>query len=214
MSINERQLLSLAGVFQAANLAKSLANSGRCDMQALEYSVQSLLNTSPQSFSDVFADKHSVMLGLKSICSQLGPSSRDLSGQANQRRDMDVIRYATSLLSLEKKYAKQRQLQQQLADGLDALIIHKETLGVTEPAMLGRLGQLYLETISVLKPAIMVTGKPIYLKQDQIVSSVRTALLCGIRAASLWRSEGGSMWKLMFSWKSILRQCQHLSRNS
>ncbi len=216
MSVNRHQLIALAAVFQSASLAKSLAVSGQCDMDALESSILSVLNTSPRSFEDIFPSERSVTCGLDAICAHMNDSDESSMAdrEPKKRRNMDIMRYATGLLNLEKKYSRQSEMQQRLGDGLDALAVHRETLGITEPAMISRLGQLYQDTISTLRPSIMVTGNPLYLRQDQIVSTIRTALLCGIRAASLWRSEGGSLWKLLFSWKKIIRQSRDLTSRS
>ncbi len=201
MAITPRQLLSLAAIFQSAALAKSLATTGRCDPNCLAASIRSVLVTNADQFDDIFTGPADLSIGLLAITDLMSSGSAQVTGQKN----LDLVRYTTGLMSLERKYQRRPDLQQLLGDGLEALQVHQHTLGVAEPPMIKRLGQLYVETLSIIKPPIMVAGHPTYLQQEQLVCGIRSALLCGVRAACLWRSEGGNMWRLVLQWKSIQR---------
>lgn len=204
VAVTSRQLLSLAAIFQAAALAKSLATTGRCDSAPLAASIRSVLITDAERFEEIFSSPADLRIGLVAI-RDLMTSRSEPSGR---QKNVDLMRYTTSLMALERKYQRRNDLQRLLADGLEALQVHQHTLGVAEPPMIKRLGQLYLETLSTIKPPIMVAGHPTYLQQEQLVCGIRTALLCGVRAASLWRSEGGSMWRLVLQWKTIVRMAR------
>ncbi|MDA0651534.1 MAG: DUF489 family protein, partial [Proteobacteria bacterium] len=54
------------------------------------------------------------------------------------------------------------------------------------------------DTLSTLSYRIKVTGSAQHLNNPQVADLVRAVLMCGIRAAFLWRQLGGSRLKLMW----------------
>ena len=56
--------------------------------------------------------------------------------------------------------------------------------------------RLYADTLSHLRPRVMVQGNPHYLGQAAVVAEVRAVLLAAVRSAVLWRQMGGSLWDL------------------
>ncbi len=70
--------------------------------------------------------------------------------------------------------------------------------------MLASLGGLYADTISHLKPRVMVQGNPHYLGQAGVVAEIRALLLAAVRSAVLWRQLGGSYWDFLFSRKAMI----------
>ena len=62
------------------------------------------------------------------------------------------------------------------------------------PTCSAALGTLYADTVSHLRPRVMVQGNPHYLGQAAIVSEIRAVLLAALRSAVLWRQLGGSFW--------------------
>lgn len=72
------------------------------------------------------------------------------------------------------------------------------------PDVLASLGSLYADTISHLKPRVMVQGNPHYLGQAGVVAEIRALLLAAVRSAVLWRQLGGSYWDFLFSRKAMI----------
>ena len=70
--------------------------------------------------------------------------------------------------------------------------------------MLASLGSLYADTISHLKPRVMVQGNPHYLGQAGVVAEIRALLLAAVRSAVLWRQLGGSYWDFLFGRKAMI----------
>ena len=70
----------------------------------------------------------------------------------------------------------------------------RELHGSTHPDVLSSLGALYADTISHLRPRVMVQGNPHYLGQPGVVAEIRAILLAAVRSAVLWRQLGGTMW--------------------
>jgi high frequency lysogenization protein len=60
-----------------------------------------------------------------------------------------------------------------------------------------RLAELYVSTLSTLKPRVLVNGSPLILQQQPVVERIRAALLAAVRAAVLWRQLGGRQWQLV-----------------
>ena len=71
----------------------------------------------------------------------------------------------------------------------------------THENIIASLANLYTNTISTLRPRIMVQGEQVYLRNSDTAGKIRPLLLAGIRAAVLWHQLGGSKWKLVFSRK-------------
>nr|MBA3485935.1 DUF489 family protein [Lysobacter sp.] len=74
--------------------------------------------------------------------------------------------------------------------------------------VLSALGALYAETLSHLRPRVLVQGNPHYLGQATVVAEVRAVLLAAIRSAVLWRQLGGSLWDLLLRRREMLAAVQ------
>jgi Uncharacterized protein involved in purine metabolism len=70
---------------------------------------------------------------------------------------------------------------------------------------LARLAELYKTTLGELNPRIMVSGEQIYLSNRHTANHIRALLLAGIRAVSLWKSQGGRTWQLLLNKKKTLK---------
>ena len=62
---------------------------------------------------------------------------------------------------------------------------------------------LYAETLSHLRPRVLVQGNPHYLGQASVVAEVRAVLLAAVRSAVLWRQMGGSLWDFLLRKKEM-----------
>ena len=76
--------------------------------------------------------------------------------------------------------------------------------GSTHPEVLAALGTLYADTVSHLRPRVMVQGNPHYLGQADIVSGIRAVLLAALRSAVLWRQMGGNYFDFLLRRKQLL----------
>ena len=72
------------------------------------------------------------------------------------------------------------------------------------PDVLSALGALYAQTISHLRPKVMVQGNPHYLGQAGVVAEIRALLLAAVRSAVLWRQMGGSLWDFLFAKRAMI----------
>jgi len=191
-------VLALAGLFQAVTLARQLANEGRCDDVAMAASVASVFRIDAPSVAAVYGRVSGVRLGLRQLIAQLDEDGRDMA----------VTRMVVTVLRLERSLARQPALVARLQEGIVAARRQVEHFGQDSPQVARRLAELYAETLSTLKPRVMVSGHPQYLQQPAVVEKVRANLLAAVRSAVLWRQLGGRQWQLLLH----RRQCCMLAR--
>lgn len=183
--------LALAGVFQAAELARRLARQGRADASALAASARSILATDAADTSSVFGGETGVALGLRTLREQFAPRTRG--------PDYEVVRYTLAMVKLAQRLRGNAEMTRQLGAAIAA---EKLRFGAAEPddEMYAALALVYRQTISTLTPRIYVKGEPAELQKAEVTDRIRTALLAGVRAAWLWRQLGGRRWQ-WFAWR-------------
>jgi len=199
----EEQALALAGVAQAALLVRELAFKGTVAESTLKSSLGSLFNFDPKDTADVFGGVQGVSEGLKQL-------RLSLSGQ---ERDVELTRYALTLIQLSQQFMRAGSMPKQVHDRLNALKPDWEANGLTD-GLVRDLNRLYRETISNLTPKVVVNGEQSLLEREEIAGKIRAVLLAGIRAAVLWYQVGGSRLQLLFRRKRYIEACSNLLRRS
>jgi high frequency lysogenization protein len=185
--MRESRVIALAGVFQACAVVHSIANEGRSDSAAVESSLASLFRIDSDSAADAFGGLPGIRLGMEQLIANLDTNTRDAA----------VSRLMLSVLSLERKLARRPQMRRQLREGIESIQRQVDHLGVAHASVQTRLAELYSQTLSRLKPRIVVHGNPMHLADPRRVEQIRSLLLAAIRAAVLWRQVGGSQWRLL-----------------
>ena len=195
----ENQTLALAGILQSVHLCKSLATTGTCDKGALEGTLRSILTLNTERVIDAYGGStHNLGIGMSVLRSQLQGN--------NQSRDLDVYRYALALIQLGTNVLNDEGTVEQLRIGISRA--QAMDTKVDDPAMISNFANLYRSSISQLSPRIMVSGDPNYLNDNDIASTIRAALLGGLRSVVLWRQCGGSRPKLVLNRKQYLKQTE------
>jgi len=186
----ENQTLALAGIFQSVHLCKSLATTGTCDEEVLNGTLRSILTLSADRVIDAYGgSSRSIQKGLRVLKNQLAGS--------DQARDMDIARYGLALIQLGTNIQKDENTIEQLRIGISRA--QSLDFDVTDPTMISNFANLYRSSISHLSPRIMVSGDPEHLNDNQTASTIRAALLGGLRSVVLWRQCGGSRLKLVLN---------------
>jgi high frequency lysogenization protein len=193
--------LALAGVFQAARLARAIARDGACDSRAFAASRQSLYQFEPASVAAVFGGTDGVASGLRCLYGQLA--------QARQR-DMETSRYVAALMHLADRLRRNDSQMQGLRSDLEALARRLRNFNLGDAVQHEQLSRIYQERISPLGPRIMVRGEPLHLQNPDNAARIRVALLAGIRGAVLWRQIGGSKWQLVLGRTKIATTAREL----
>jgi high frequency lysogenization protein len=199
----ENRVIALSGIFQAAHLVRQVAQFGREITPAIEASIHSLFKLESESVSDVYGGLEGAAIGLETFCAQLDAAKRG-------KRDTEITRYVIAILFLERKVARNTAMMDRIRAGIEAASGQAEYFSETHANVIGRLADVYQQTISTLKPRIMVTGQHTVLSHPDNANLIRALLLAGIRAAVLWRQIGGRRWQLLFQRRAMLREAQAL----
>ncbi len=204
---DEDLCIALAGVFQSAALVKAVARHGAAEPQAAwEATLASLFAFDPPSTEAVFGDLGGVHYGLNVLRQQLDPSSR--------ARDLEITRYAVSLLHLEGRLRRRPAMLSTIRDELEATRAQVDYFSLTHGNVIARLADIYSRTVSTLGTRIMVNGEPQLLARQEKADQIRALLLGGIRAAILWHQVGGSRLKLLLGRRRLLAAAESLRRRA
>lgn len=196
------QTIALAGVFQAAALVEQIANKGMANSAIIESSLESLFRLDADSVESVFGNIAGVGSGLRVLNEQIGALKND--------RNLEVAKYAISMIALEKKLSSNPEILDQVSSGLNDIQKSMEFFSLMHENIFAKLGGLYKDTISTLQPKIVVQGNRAYLSNESNANKVRALLFSGIRAAVLWRQCGGSRWHILLGRKKYLNECRLL----
>jgi len=201
MKSDRDRCIALAGVFQAANMAAKIAEQGIVDTQSMEASIHSLLKIDADSVDNVYGGLQGVESGLRLIQQQLGEKRTD---------NVLVTQYVIALLHLERKLYKNRPMQRQIQEGISSAEGRIAHFHLLHTNIIAQLADIYTQTISTLKPRIMVKGEPLHLQNPDNVNRIRALLLAGIRSAMLWRQCGGGRWQVILGRKKMAEQARRL----
>lgn len=183
------QVLALASVFQAATLVQEVARTGTADAEALETSLYSVLQLDAENTALVFGRWEGLKRGLQVLCQQMQRRMQPL--------DREIMHYVVSLLSLERKLLKRAELVDLIQKGIQSAVAQAAFFSPTHENVIAKLADLYSQTLSTLRPRILVKGEPRHLQNRENVNKIRALLLAGVRGAVLWRQLGGSRRRLL-----------------
>ncbi|MGE0081881.1 MAG: high frequency lysogenization protein HflD [Thiohalomonadaceae bacterium] len=196
------QTLALAGVFMAAEQVQKVARQGRIVPETFETLISSIFVIDADDTDAVYGGRPRLQPGLRALVANLGTKA--------QLRDVEQMRYAISLLHLERRLAQRRDLLDAIGNGIALARNKVELFSLTHENVVAALADIYVNTVSTLKPRIMVTGEHGYLNHAENANRVRALLLAGMRSAVLWRQSGGSRLMLLFRRGAYTREAERL----
>lgn len=182
--MREERVIALAGALQAASLVRDLALRGEADGAATRVSLASIFKIDADNAADVFAGVANLRSGLQTMVGQIESGSRDVS----------LTRLLINVMRAERALSRRSDVLQKLRDGIEAIARDGGDPADAAP----RLAKLYSETLSTLRPRIMVEGNARFLNDGAVVDRIRALLLAAVRATVLWRQLGGSQLRLFF----------------
>lgn len=197
----EDQTLALAGVIKPLLLISKLADNGSVDIMEVEPCIRSIFATEPENTLAVYGSVDNLYEGLKL-----------LAEDGLKKSDPVFIRHFLTVLQLESKVSKNKDLLNTLSSGIDKAKSQADYFNNTHENVIANLAGLYLNTVSKLTPRILIEGDEQTLKNQRNVDIIRTLLLSAIRSAVLWRQTGGSKLKIAFSRKKYLDTAKKLLR--
>jgi high frequency lysogenization protein len=180
----EERTLALAGVIQASLCVQSLARHGELDVADFNALMQSVLILDAASTASVYGGVNGVRRGLTSLADGLLVSPKADS--------LEVLRYAMSLLHLQRQLLTDEQKFKQFAQQIENLS------GYSKDDLPAKCSTIYQDFISVMRPQIIVNGEEEFLQRPEVPVQIRTLLLSGIRSAVLWQQKGGGRFSLVW----------------
>ena len=203
---HDEQALGLAGLFQAAALVEQIATRGMVSQNSIETSLYSIMQLNPESSEAIFGKPeelpYNLQLGLQNL--------RDLVDKPRAQHNKDVIRYALSMMHLERKLSNDPAMLDTIGQRIGQVVEQARYFTPNEadtldnpsafchPNVIANIASLYQDTLSSFSFRIQVTGDPRHLQNSENAAKIRALLLAGIRSAMLWRQKGGKRWHLLF----------------
>jgi high frequency lysogenization protein len=188
--------LALAGLLQAVKLVQRMAQDGAVEPPGLDASLASVFRLDADSVEGVYGSSALLAPGLQALIAHL---------EGGSGRDPASSRIAATVLHVERKLARNRSMLQAIGDGVRDVGRQREHFGVLHATVIGRLGDLYVATLSQLSPRVLVQGNPVHLGQPEVVARIRAVLLAAMRSAVLWRQLGGSYWDLLLRRRQMVQ---------
>lgn len=198
----KERTMALAGIFQATELVRQAANHGTWSGYAADTCLDSLLAIDADTLEEIYGSAESLRLGAETLVSVL----------QGERRYMESLGYAVSIMQLENNFRRKSAMQSEIGSELQSITTIDDGLELHEIKDLQaeKIAKLYTHTISTLSPRIVVNGRPQFLQAERTVNWIRTLLFAGLRSAVLWRQMGGGRFSLMFGRKKMLEQARTL----
>ncbi len=204
-AVIEQRTLALAGVAQAARIVDLAAKTGSWPTPFAETSIHSLFCFEPEAVDAVFGTPQGIRLGLEQLSASLSLSPDESAAQ--------TLRYTLAMLQLEKRFAKRDDLLSIVHTRLKHAAYSADNFSNNINTISSNVAAIYQDTLSTLPYRIKVTGSAQHLNNPRVADLVRALLLCGVRAAFLWRQLGGSRLKLMLSRGEIRDTAARLARD-
>lgn len=194
MDVRSR-VLALAGMLQALKLVRQIADTGHADGEGERNALDSVFRIDAASAEAVYGgNARSLRGGLLLL--------RDYF--TDRSSDQALPKLGMSVLQIERRFVADDTVARQVLDGIRRLEGIAERQGSIHPDVISKLGQLYSDTISHLRPKVIVQGNPHYLQQADVVAEIRALLLAALRSAVLWRQMGGTMWDFVLRKRAMM----------
>lgn len=187
MPMREARVLALAGVFQACRMVHELATKGSTDTASAESSLASIFRIDAESAAEVFGGISGVRLGLEQLIAQLDDGARDIA----------LTQLVLSVVRVARRLDRNPAMREALRSGIESIDRQVQHVGVGNSGVQARLAELYCETLSQVRPRVVVHGNPVHLGNPRDVEQIRAMLLAAVRAAVLWRQVGGGQFRLL-----------------
>ncbi len=185
--------LALAGLLQALAQVRRIAETGQSETQQVQAALDSVFHIDAASIEAVYGSAGNLRVGLRQLRDYL----------SNGNKDAALGKLTLAVFQLERRFIRDSTMTQQVQSGLRGLNADAQALGSAHPDVVSKLAKLYADTISTLRPRVMVQGNPHYLGQANVVAEIRALLFASLRSAVLWRQMGGSLWDFVFARRAM-----------
>ena len=194
------QVLALAGVYQACHQVKTLAWKGQCETTVLDTAVGSIFKLDAADLNDIYGGNDHLQLGLTVLSDQFDPQAAS--------PDIEITRYVLNLFAIEKKLSSNNSILETLQNSINNSKTQLTHFGVNHPNTWASLADIYQNTISSLKPRILVNGERLHLSNNTNVTKIRSLLLAALRSVVLWRQCGGSRFSFLINRRNYYHEAR------
>ena len=196
------RVLALGALLVALSQVRRIAETGQSDSATLHVALDSVFRLDAADTAAAVGGVDAVRPGLRLLRDYL----------AGTNKDEALGKLAMAVMQLERRFVADAAMTERVRTGLRALQGPVERLGSPHHDVVAGLASLYADTISHLRPRVMVQGNPHYLGQAGVVAEIRALLLAALRAAVLWRQMGGSLWDFLFRRRDMAAAIDQLMR--
>lgn len=196
------RVLALGALLVALSQVRRIAETGQSDTATLQLALDSVFRLDAADTAAAVGGVDAVRPGLRLLSDYL----------AGTNKDEALGKLAMAVMQLERRFVADAGMTERVRTGLRALQGPVERLGSPHHDVVAGLASLYADTISHLRPRVMVQGNPHYLGQAGVVAEIRALLLAALRAAVLWRQMGGSLWDFLFRRRDMAAAIDQLMR--
>lgn len=196
------QVLALAALCQSVSLVDSIARTGNAEPVAFEACLQSLFSFSADNVEQAYGGVDKLEHGLRRL--------HDLLVAQRSQSDRELVRYLIGTTHLQRQLEKQPEvgaiIRSRLAHAEKGTQINSSKISELSPA----ISAIYKDTISQFKFRLKVNGSAQQLQNEHNADRIRALLLAAIRAAYLWRQQGGRRWHFLFKKNAILNTAREI----
>ena len=200
MSSIDKQLYSLAALYQSCNAISRIAWEGKYEEKEFLPLIKSILDVDSDDPLAIYQKPASLKSGFEFLKKQVVD---DIFTRSSETR-----RYISSIKDLVKRINTSSIIDEQFKKRIDRLN-ETEYEKNTDDTVL-EIGQLYRDTFSKLEPRIVISGDNQYLKEDLNAARIRTALMAAIRSVYLWKSCNGSNFKFFLFRKRYVKRIREI----
>jgi len=202
-----QRVAALAAILQPVQLVHAIARTGQCDQRQFAYSMAALFTQGDHALALYDNSSKRLDAGLRLIEKLFG-------GDISPDDAKPLLTYSANLIGLEKQLRHHPDTLAALASGLDRIQKQADYFADTAHSnVIAGIAELYGDTISQLKPRVVVRGKPEHLRQSDNTNRVRALLLAGLRGAHCWHQAGGNHLRLLLGRGGLLHGAQQMRRH-
>ena len=202
MSIStiDRQLYSLAALYQSCNAISRIAWEGKYDNEEFSPLIKSILDVNSDDPLSIYEEPTLLKSGFEFLKKQV---IDDIFTRSSETR-----RYISSIKNLVRRIDTSNIIDDQFRKNIDRLNEIKREKTIDDLVL--EIGQLYIDTFSKVEPRIVISGDNQYLKVDLNAARIRTALMAAIRSVYLWKSCNGSDFKFFLFKKRYIKRIKEI----
>ena len=202
MSIStiDRQLYSLAALYQSCNAISRIAWEGKYDNEEFSPLIKSILDVNSDDPLSIYEEPTLLKSGFEFLKKQV---IDDIFTRSSETR-----RYISSIKNLVRRIDTSNIIDDQFRKNIDRLNEIKREKTIDDLVL--EIGQLYIDTFSKVEPRIVISGDNQYLKIDLNAARIRTALMAAIRSVYLWKSCNGSDFKFFLFKKRYIKRIKEI----